>query len=89
MATIGAVLGIIRASQPTLHIAMERVAFAIHATFLAVGYSIVVVGATANADAYGKVKFFDTTKMLYSVMLKWHIYLHISYIFICYKCYGS
>jgi len=63
MATIGAVLGVIRASRPTLQTAMERVAFAIHATFLAVGYSLIAVGAAANVDTHGMVRFFDSTKI--------------------------
>lgn len=58
MATVGAVLGVIRAFRPTLGSAIERVAFAIHATFLAVGYSIVAVGADVSASATGIAKFF-------------------------------
>jgi len=60
MATAGAVLGVIRAYRPTFQTAIERVAFAIHAAFLAVGYSVAAVGAAANvvAAANGIVRFF-------------------------------
>jgi hypothetical protein len=53
MATAKAVLGVIRASRPTLQSAIERVAFAIHSSFLAAGYSIVAVGANVNTSANG------------------------------------
>lgn len=57
MATAGAVLGVIRASRPNLLTAIERVAFAVHAAFLATGYSVVAVGVAANAGANGTFKF--------------------------------
>ena len=59
MATAGAVLGVIRASRPIFQTAIERVAFAVHAAFLAAGYSIVAVGGAANAGANGTLKFFS------------------------------
>jgi proteasome inhibitor subunit 1 (PI31) len=51
MATPGAVLGVIRAARPHLKNAMERVAFAVHAAFLAAGYSLVATGTNANSSS--------------------------------------
>lgn len=53
MATAVAVLGVIRASRPTLRTAVERAAFAVHATFLATGYSLVATGNKANSSVAG------------------------------------
>ncbi|CAK9228430.1 unnamed protein product [Sphagnum troendelagicum] len=50
MATPGAVLGVIRAARPRLKNATERVAFAVHAAFLAAGYSLVATGTNANSS---------------------------------------
>lgn len=50
MATAGAVLGVIRASRPALRSALDRAAFAVHAAFLAAGYSLVATGAKANSS---------------------------------------
>ncbi|XP_024390519.1 probable proteasome inhibitor isoform X2 [Physcomitrium patens] len=51
MSTTGAVLGVIRASRPTLRSALDRAAFALHATFLANGYSLVATGTKANPSS--------------------------------------
>lgn len=47
MATTGAVLGVIRAARPSLKDAHQRVAFALHAAFLATGYTLTAVGSQA------------------------------------------
>ncbi|KAG0631517.1 hypothetical protein M758_1G260200 [Ceratodon purpureus] len=49
MATAGAVLGVIRASRATLRSTVDRAAFAVHAAFLAAGYSLVATGNKANS----------------------------------------
>jgi proteasome inhibitor subunit 1 (PI31) len=51
MATPGAVLGVIRAARPHLKNATDRVAFAVHAAFLAAGYSLVATGTNANSSS--------------------------------------
>lgn len=47
MATDGAVLGVIRASRPSFRNSHDTVAFAIHASFLASGYSLTATGSQA------------------------------------------
>lgn len=47
MATDSAVLGVIRASRPSFRNSHDRVAFAIHASFLAAGYSLTATGSQA------------------------------------------
>lgn len=47
MATDGAVLGVIRASRPSFRNSHDTVAFAIHASFLAAGYSLTATGSQA------------------------------------------
>jgi len=47
MATDGAVLGVIRASRPSFRNSHDRVTFAIHASFLAAGYSLTSTGSQA------------------------------------------
>ncbi|KAJ7549841.1 hypothetical protein O6H91_07G071800 [Diphasiastrum complanatum] len=47
MVSADAVLAVIRASRPSFKSAHDRVAFAVHATFLASGYSLIATGSRA------------------------------------------
>lgn len=51
MAVAGPVLGVIRASRPSLRTPIDRVAFAVHAAFLSAGYSLVATGIKANSSS--------------------------------------
>lgn len=65
MTTAGAVLGVIRASRPQLSTAVERAAFAVHATFLAAGYCLVATGTKANASSSGTTRKPELTRSTY------------------------
>jgi proteasome inhibitor subunit 1 (PI31) len=51
MASGKAVLAIIRAARPQFRSAHDRVAFALHASLLAEGYSLTAVGSAASSDS--------------------------------------
>lgn len=50
MATAGSVLGVIRAARPALRSPHDAVAFAVHAAFLSVGYSLTAAGSRAASS---------------------------------------
>jgi hypothetical protein len=51
MASGKAVLAIIKAARPQFRSAHDRVAFAVHASLLAEGYSLTAVGSAATSDS--------------------------------------
>ncbi|ERN20577.1 probable proteasome inhibitor [Amborella trichopoda] len=50
MASEGAALAVIRASRPTFRNPKDKVAFAVHASFIAAGYSLIATGNRVFAD---------------------------------------
>lgn len=50
MATEGAVMAVIRASRPSFRNPHDKVAFAVHASFLAAGFSLIATGKNALSD---------------------------------------
>lgn len=50
MATESSVMAVIKASRPKFRNPNDKVAFAVHAAFLAAGYSLIATGAKAFAE---------------------------------------
>lgn len=50
MATESSVMAVIRASRPNFRNPQDKVAFAVHAAFLAAGYSLIATGEKAIAE---------------------------------------
>ena len=50
MATESAVMAVIRASRPNFRNPNDKTAFAVHAAFLAAGYSLIAAGASAFSE---------------------------------------
>ena len=50
MVNDNSVMGVIRASRPSFRNAHDKVAFAVHASFLASGYSLLAAGRPAFAN---------------------------------------
>lgn len=82
MATESSVLAVIRASRPTFRNPNDKVAFALHASFLAAGYSLIATGSRACSDnpPTGKFgfliliwrKFYVLNRSIWLLAVVWH-----------------
>ena len=59
MASAASVLALIRAARPIFRNEYDRVAFAVHAAFLAAGYRLIAAGAAAEVETEGTLMVQD------------------------------